>query len=112
MSDTPQAVSPVASATSAAPAAPKLNAIQILEQELVNYLQQREQAIANVHAIDGAIQSAKGLIARFKTEAAKAEAAAKTAVSTVEADASKAASTVEADVKNVVAEAEAVAKKL
>ena len=75
MSDTPAtpAVPVVATASAAAPA-PKLNAIQLIEQELVGFFKQREQAIANVHAVDGAIQGAQRLLGILKAEAAKAEA--------------------------------------
>jgi hypothetical protein len=52
---------------------PGLNAIQLIEQEIGNFLKQREQAIANVHAVDGAIQAAQHLVAKLKAEAAKAE---------------------------------------
>ena len=53
----------------------KLNAIQIIEQEIGNFIKQREQAVANVHAIEGAIQAAQHLLGRLKQEAARAEAA-------------------------------------
>ena len=53
--------------------APKLNAIQIIEQEVGNFIKQREQAVANVHAVEGAIQAAQHLVAKLKAEAAKAE---------------------------------------
>ena len=54
--------------------APKLNAIQVIEQEIGNFFRQKEQAVANVHAVEGAIQAAQHLLARLKQEAAKAEA--------------------------------------
>jgi hypothetical protein len=54
--------------------APKLTAIQLIEQELGNFIKQREQAVANVHAVEGAIQAAQHLLAKLKQEAAKAEA--------------------------------------
>ena len=56
--------------------APKLSAIQLIEQEIVNFSRQREQAVANVHAIEGAIQAAQHLVGKLKAEAAKAEAPA------------------------------------
>ena len=60
--------------TSQAPtAAPKLNAIQVIEQHIVEFTKQREQAIANVHAIDGAVQGFHRLLATLKAEVAKAE---------------------------------------
>ena len=57
--------------------APKLTSIQIIEQEIGNFIKQREQAVANVHAVEGAIQAAQHLLGRLKQEAAKAEAEAK-----------------------------------
>ena len=72
-----------------ASAAPKLTAIQIIEQEIVGFIKQREQAVANVHAIEGAIQAAKHLVATLKVEAAKAEAEVKKVVGEVEAEVGK-----------------------
>lgn len=54
--------------------AQKLNAIQIIEQEIGGFLRQREQAVANVHAVEGAIQAGQHLLAKLKAAAAKAEA--------------------------------------
>ena len=54
--------------------APKLTSIQIIEQELMGFVKQREQAVANVHAVEGAIQAAQHLLAKLKAEVAKAEA--------------------------------------
>lgn len=78
MSELPVAPAPPAAALApaagpaAAPAKP-LNAFQIVEQELVGYIRQREQQIANLHAIEGAIQGAQKLVGILKAEAAKAE---------------------------------------
>lgn len=69
--------------TPATQVAPKLNAIQIIEQEVAGFIKQREQAIANVHAVEGAIQAAQHLLGRLKAEAAKAEAAVATEVQEV-----------------------------
>ena len=63
-----------------AQAVPKLNAIQVIERELANFFKQREQAIANVHAVDGAIQASQHLLQTLKAEAAKAEAEVKSVV--------------------------------
>ena len=70
--------SQVPAATVAAPAAPAAaapakprTAIQVIEQELTGYFKQREEAIARVHAIDGAIQSAQHILMALKAEAAK-----------------------------------------
>lgn len=57
--------------------APKLTSIQIIEQELENFFKQRLQAVANVNAVEGAIQAAQHLLGRLKQEVAKAEAEAK-----------------------------------
>ena len=75
--------------------APNLNAIQIIEQDIVRFFQQKEQAIANVHAIEGAIQATQHLLARLKAEALKAETEAK-----------KLAGEAETEVKTVVGEVE------
>lgn len=66
--------------------APKLNAIQLIEQEVVNFVKQREQAVANVHAIEGAIQAAQHLLAKLRAEEAKAVAEIKSAVQAAEAE--------------------------
>lgn len=87
----------------AAPEKPK-NAIQVLESEIVNFMRQREQAVANVHAIDGAIQAAQHILARLRAEAAKAEALFKKAAVDVEAEGKKVATAVETEVKDVVRE--------
>jgi len=72
MSSTP---APIVTATAVAPAPVKpLTVIQIIEQELGNFFKQREQAIANTHAVEGAIQGAQLLLAKLKAEAEKAEA--------------------------------------
>lgn len=72
---------PVSSVTgtlgAVAPQAGRMTAIQIIEQEIVGFIKQREQAVANVHAVEGAIQAAQFLLAKLKAEAAKAEAEVK-----------------------------------
>lgn len=99
------------------PAKP-LNAIQIVEQEIGNFFKQREQAVANVHAVDGAIQAAQHLLARLKAEAAKAEVEAKKLlnaaetkiegiVGDVEAEGKKVAGAVESKVTSIVRDVEA-----
>ena len=57
-----------------------MTAIQSIEAEVQNFIKQREQAIANVHAVEGAIQAAQFLLGKLKAEAAKAEAEVKTLV--------------------------------
>ena len=61
----------------------------------MRFVQQKEQAIANVHAIEGAIQATQHLLARLKAEALKAETEAK-----------KLAGEAETEVKTVVGEVE------
>ena len=74
----------VATAVQAAPVAPKLNAIQIIEQELGNFIKQREQAVSNVHAVEGAIQAAQHLLARLKAAVVAAEDEIKKGIALVE----------------------------
>ena len=104
MSDTPATpavVSPSPTPVAGIPA-PKLNAIQIIEQELFNFFKQREQAVANVHAVDGAIQGAQKLLGILKAEAAKAEVEAKKLL----ADAQTEVTEVEGEVKAEVVKVE------
>lgn len=83
---------PIAPAPAPAPA-PKLTAIQLIEQEIGNFFRQKEQAVANVHAVEGAIQGAQHLLAKLKAEALKAETfvttEVKKAVTFVETEAKK-----------------------
>jgi len=74
---------PVLVATAEPTAAPKLNAIQLIEQELRAFIQQREQAVANVHAVEGAIQASQRLLQVLRSEAGKAEAAVETGAAKV-----------------------------
>jgi hypothetical protein len=91
---------PVTPATPAAPAKP-LTAIQLIEQEIVGFLKQKEAAIANVHAIDGAIQGAQSILNKLKVEAAKAEAEAKKLLAEAEAAATKVVDAVENEAKKL-----------
>ena len=100
MSDV-QATPAVATAPAAAPA-PKLNAIQLIEQELGNFIKQREQAIANVHAVEGAIQAAQRMLAVLKSEVLKAEAEAKKLVGEVESEFTKLEGEAKAEVTKVI----------
>ena len=81
-----------------APAAPAkaLTAIEVIEKEIVNFFRQKEQAVANIHAVDGAIQGAQHLLAKLKAEAVKAEAFAKAEAEKVEAEVVKGIHAVEA----------------
>jgi hypothetical protein len=74
------AVGTPAAAPVVTPAVPvKLTAIQVIEQELSGFMKsaevaakQAEQAVANNHAVQGAIQGAQRLLARLREEEAKA----------------------------------------
>ena len=106
MSDTPATpaapvAAPVAAPAAAAPA-PKLNAIQLIEQEIGNFLRQREQAVANVHAVDGAIQAAQRLLGILKAEAAKAEAEGKKLLADAETEGKEIVTAVEGEASKVV----------
>ena len=81
--------------------APKLTAIQIIEQELAGFFKQREQAIANVHAVEGAIQAGQLLLAKLKQAAAAAEAEVKKVETVVEGEVSKVEAAVEAEAKKL-----------
>lgn len=88
---------------STAPVAPvvvpqKMNAIQLIEHELMGFIKQREQAVANVHAIEGAIQAAQHLLGKLRAEFAKAEAEA----SKVVEEAENFADAVEQQTSNVI----------
>jgi hypothetical protein len=98
-------------APAAAPA-PALNAIQRIEAEIVTFVKQREQAVANVHAVEGAIQGAQHLLAILKNDFAKAEAEAKKLLGEVKPEAEAGIHVVEADAKKIVDAIEAEAKKL
>jgi nucleotide-binding universal stress UspA family protein len=95
-----------------AAAVPPLTAIELIEQELANFFRQREQAIANVHAVDGAIQSTQHLLAKLKAEVVKGEAWVKAEAERVEAEAKKLAGEAETEVSKGIHVVEAEAKKL
>ena len=96
-----------------APTAPKkLNAIQLIEQELAGFIRQREQAIANVHAVEGAIQGAQCLLAVLKAEVEKAEAEAKKLGAGIEAEGEKVIGIVEGAARLVETRVEAAVDAL
>ena len=103
----PSAVAGAASAApaAAAPAKPR-TAIQIIEQEIVGYFKQREEAIARVHAIDGAIQSAQHILMALKAEAAKGIALVEKGAKAVVAETEKIAGEVETAVETVAKDVE------
>ena len=88
-------------ATAAAVPPARLNAIQLIEQEILGFVKQREQAIANVHAVDGAIQAAQHLVAKLRAEAARAEAEAKKLVTEAVAELEKIEKSAEQVTSNV-----------
>ncbi len=110
MSDTPATTAApaglpagLAAAVAAQQAAPKkLNAIQIVEQEIGNFIRQREQAIANVHAVEGAIQAAQRLLKLLQDEAAKAEAEGKKLLADAETEGKEIVTAVEGEASKVV----------
>lgn len=93
-------VIPVVAATAPQSAKP-LTAIQLIEQEIGNFFKQREQAIANVHAVDGAIQAAQVLLAKLKAELVKAENFAKAEAEKAEVEAQKLVGEAETEAKAV-----------
>jgi hypothetical protein len=101
-------VAPAPVVTAVQVPAPKLTSIQLIEQELQNFFKQAEvaaknaeQAFANTHAIQGAIQGAQHLLAKLKA----AEAAAVT-------EAKKLAGEAVSEVEQGIHAVEAEAKKL
>jgi len=82
---TPVSGGPEPAAPAAAQAsAPKLTAIQVIEQELGQFFQKREEAVAHLHAVEGAIQGAQYLLAKLKAAEAAAVAAVEEGVKGVE----------------------------
>ncbi len=76
--------------------APKPTAIQLIEQEIVNFGKQAEaaaknaeQAVANVHAIQGAIQGAQHLLAKLRAAEAVAVNEVSKGIHAVEAEVEK-----------------------
>lgn len=81
-----------------------MSAIQTIETELGTFFKQREQAIANIHAVDGAIQAAQHLLAKLRAEESKVVAEVTKVVDEVKAAVEGAPAEVAAPVvSNVVA---------
>ena len=97
--------SQVPAAAVAAPAKPR-TAIQVIEQELAGYFKQREEAIARVHAIDGAIQSGQHILMALKAEASKGIALVEKGAKAVVAETEKIAGEVETAVETVAKDVE------
>ena len=104
MSTTPSVPTSVSAvAPNPALAAPKpLTAIQTIEQELIGFIKQREQAVANVHAVEGAIQAAQHLLARLKAAEAEAVKLAQEAVNSVKEEIPVAEAAIEGEAENVI----------
>lgn len=100
-------VTPAPTAPEAAPA-PKLTAIQLAEKELQSFFQQREQLVANIHAVDGAIQAGQRILTVLREAEAKAAEEAKKLVAATEAEAKK----VESNVVSIADHAEAAVEKV
>jgi hypothetical protein len=101
---------PVATAT-----AKPLNALQLVEQQIIQYVQQKEQAarnaeqaVANVHALEGAIQAGQQLLTKLRAAEAEAIKLAQSAVATVESEVKNVAT----EVENKVVSIETAAQKL
>jgi hypothetical protein len=88
-----------------APSKPK-NAIQVIEEEIQNFLRQKEQLVANSHAVEGAIQAAHLLLGKLKAEAAKAVAFTETEAKKIEKDIEGAAGSIESEAEQLLALAE------
>jgi hypothetical protein len=101
----------VVSAQPAAQAAPS-SAIQQVEQEILTFFQQREQAIARLHAVEGAIQAGQHILAKLKAGEAVAVAEAKKLIGEAKPEVEKIEKAVETEVKKVEAAVEAEASKL
>jgi hypothetical protein len=81
-----------------------MDAIQIIEQELVSFRREQEAIAQNAQVIMGAIRGAEHLLAKLKTEAAKAAASVKTAAEEVVTDAKTVAGEVAQAVETVATE--------
>lgn len=113
MSSTPSAVVavPASVKTVEVPAKP-LTAIQRIEAELANWMKQHEQAIANVHALEGAIQGGQHLLTVLKAEEAKAMAAAQQVDAGIKQEAEKIETSVVAEAEKVAGTVEGELKKI
>ena len=107
-----QVVPAAATANAVAPAPKPLNAIQSIEQEIVGFFKQKEQAIANVHAIEGAIQAGQHILAKLKAAEAAAVAEGKKLVGEAKPIVEGIVQSVESEAKKVEAAVEADVKKL
>ena len=81
-----------------------MDILKSLEQDMVNYIKQREVAVkqlepatANVHALGGAIQALQIFIQKVKADALKAESEVKSEIQTAENAAKAGIAAVEAE---------------
>jgi DNA repair ATPase RecN len=114
MSTVPVVVTPAAVQAAAVPAAPAkpLTAIERIEAEIAGWVKQHEQAVANVHAVEGAIQGGQRLLAMLKAEEAKAIAEAKKVGADITAEAQKIETSVKAEAEKVETTVESELKKI
>ena len=105
MSEATQQAAPATQGPTVVPPAAPLTAIQIVERQIQGFIQQHEKAIANVHAIEGAIQATQHLLGQLKQEEVKAFAAAKRVIGATEDAVEGAVTAVETDAKEVLEKA-------
>ena len=101
---------PVTPAIPAAPAVPAtaapakpLTAIQVVEQEIANFLRQEEATISQLHAVKGAVQAGNFLLTKLKAEEQKAIAFAEAEAKKAETSVAPIVADIEAEVKKVEA---------
>jgi hypothetical protein len=100
-----------ATAATVAPAKSK-NAIQLVEGQIVEFFEQKKQLIANIQAVDGAIQGAQRILMMLKAEAAKAVAEAEKLAKEAAAEAEKVATEVQTEVETVATDVKTEANKV
>jgi cell division septum initiation protein DivIVA len=89
-----------------------MSAISVIEKELVTFFQKREEAVAHLHAVEGAIQGAQHLLAKLKAAEAEAVAATEKAATDVKAETAKVVDAVLSDAKEVADKVVEFAKKI
>jgi hypothetical protein len=101
MSASAPALPPTSAAPATAAPAKPLTAIQVVEQEIANFLRQEEATVSQLHAVKGAIQAGNFLLQRLKSEEQKAVAFAKAEFEKAQAAAAPVVAEVEAEAKKV-----------
>ena len=112
MSASAPALPPTSAAPATAAPAKPLTAIQVVEQEIANFLRQEEATMSQLHAVKGAIQAGNFLLQRLKSEEHKAVAFAAAEFAKAETEAQKLAGEFVPAVDSAVAAVEAEAKKV